>query len=119
MKMFYCLKSKPYIDPPGIFAQIPVASLADLAAVKLETIIGRGTKRDLIDIYFLAQKFTLDKLFGYYQEKYDNLKERELMLKKALIFLGEADTDEMPQMLVPTNWGEVKKWLVKEVRKLE
>lgn len=100
------------------FYQIKVASLPDLAAMKLETVIGRGTKRDFIDIYFLAQKYGLRELFEFYQEKYGNLEERELILKKGLIFFEEADKEEMPKMLVKANWNEIKKWILGEVRKL-
>lgn len=100
------------------YYQVPVASLPDLAAMKMETIIGRGTKRDLIDIYFLSQKFTLRKLFAFYQKKYGNLEERELMLKKAMVFFDEADKDEMPDMLAPIDWEEIKRWFLSEVKKL-
>lgn len=109
----------PLIGSLDSLNDVAVASEADLAAMKLDTILGRGTKRDLIDIYFLAKKFSLAKLFEYYQKKYCNLCERELMLKKALIYFDEADKDEMPQMRVPFNWRQVKKWLVEEVRKSE
>lgn len=97
---------------------IPVASLPDLACMKLETVIGRGTKRDFIDIYFLAQKYRLAKLFKFYQKKYGNLKERELMLKKGLIFFADAEADEMPDMEIPVDWKEVKRYLLAEVRHL-
>lgn len=95
-----------------------MASLPDLAAMKLETVIGRGTKRDLIDIYFLAQKFSLSRLFDFYQEKYGNLSERELMIKKALVFFEEAEGDEMPDMLEKVSWQEIKEWLVSQVANL-
>lgn len=107
------------IRKPGIFYSIKVASLPDLAAMKLETVIGHGTKRDFMDIYFSAQKYGLQKLFEFYQEKYGNLEERELMLKKGLVFFEEADKEEIPQMLVKTDWSEVKRWILSEVRKLQ
>lgn len=100
------------------FHAVLVASLPDLAAMKLDTVIGRGTKRDLIDIYFLAQKFGLRKMFNYYQEKYGNLAERELMIKKALVFFEEAEEDEMPDMLIEVSWEKVKKWFAAEVAKV-
>lgn len=98
--------------------QIKVASLADLSAMKLDTIIGRGTKRDLIDVYFLAQKFGFDKLFEYYDKKYKNFKEREIMIKKALVYFDDAETDEMPDMLVDTDWEKIKGWLNDKTRKV-
>lgn len=109
----------PLIASTELYGAIPVASLPDLAAMKLEAIIGRGTRRDFIDIYFLAQKFTLENLFGFYQEKYGNLAERELMLKKSLVYFEDADKEEMPNMLVPASWPEIKKWFIKKIKALK
>lgn len=106
------------IRKPAILYRVSVALLPDLAAMKLETVIGRGTKRDFVDIYFLAQKYGLWKIFEFYQEKYGNLEERELMIKKGLIFFEEADKEEMPAMLIRVGWNEIKRWILQEVRKL-
>lgn len=103
------------IAPLEFYKHTPIASLKDLAAMKLDAILGRGTKRDLIDIYFLSQKLNLKKLLNFYQEKYGNLEERELMLKKALVFFADANKDEMPDMLVKADWDSIKKWFVSEV----
>lgn len=94
---------------------VNIASLPDLSAMKLDTVLTRGTKRDLIDIYFLAQKFGLIKLYEYYQKKYSNFEEREIMIKKALVYFEEAEADEMPEMLIALNWEEVKKYFRKNI----
>lgn len=95
---------------------LELASLQDLAAMKLSTVVSRGTKRDLIDIYFLGQKYSLGELFAFYQEKYGNLDEAEIAIKKGLVYFEEADEDEMPEMLSPIDWKQVKKWFLQEVR---
>ena len=92
-----------------------MASLADLAAMKLDTVISRGTKRDLIDIYFLAQKLTLPKMFEFYNMKFGKFKERELMIKKALIYFEDAEQDETPNMLISFDWEKMKEFFKKEV----
>lgn len=94
---------------------VDVASLPDLSAMKLDTVIGRGTKRDLIDIYFLAQKLGLNMLYEFYQKKYGNFEEREIMIKKALVYFEEAEADEMPAMLSEVKWEEVKEYFRKNV----
>jgi hypothetical protein len=109
----------PQIGPCERYYHIPVASLYDLAAMKLDVIIGRGTKRDFIDVYFLARKFTLTTLFSYYQQKYNHFEEKELMLKKSLVYFADAEKDDMPHMLAPVNWSEIKKWFTKEIRTLK
>ncbi len=96
----------------GIF----LASLPDLAAIKLDTVISRGAKRDLIDIYFLTKKYSLPKLFTFYEQKYGNFSDREIMIKKALVYFDDADRDEDPQMLVNVGWKTVKKSLLDFVK---
>jgi len=109
----------PLIGSPELYENIPVASLPDLAAMKLQALIGRGTKRDFIDIYFLAQKFGLASLLSFYQQKFGNLSERELMLKKSLVYFVDAEIEEMPNMLTSIKWIELKKWFTRSVRALK
>jgi predicted nucleotidyltransferase component of viral defense system len=108
----------PQIGMSEVYRQIPVSSLPDLAAMKLDTLIGRGTKRDFIDVYFLAHRYTLAALFSFYQQKYGNFEERKLLLKKSLVYFADADKEEMPYMLEPVNWPEIKKWFITEIKTL-
>ena len=92
---------------------LEVASLKDLAAMKLDAVMSRGTKRDFIDLYFLTREFGADLMFDFYDQKYGNLDERELLLRKALVYFKEADVDEMPNMLIPVDWKNVKSFFIK------
>lgn len=105
----------PMIGKSEKFGEVQIAGLEDLSAMKLEAIISRGTKRDFVDLYFLAKKFGLDKMFEYYDLKYGLFKDRELIMKKALIYFDEADTEEMPNMLTHLDWKEVKAYFTKVV----
>jgi len=98
----------PLIDETTIYNLVEIAGLKDLAAMKLDAIISRGTKRNFIDVYFLTQKFGADQMFEYYDQKYGYLKDRELMIRKALVYFTEANEDEMPRMLIPVEWEDVK-----------
>lgn len=98
------------------FENIKLASLGDLAVIKLDTVISRGTKRDLVDIYFLAQKFGLDNLYKFYDQKFGNFEEREIMIKKSLIYFDDAENDVDPNMLVDFNWGDLKTYFMKNVK---
>lgn len=106
------------ILPPEVYKDILVASLPDLAAMKLNTIMGRGAKRDFIDIYFLAKEYGLKKLLEFYGEKFGNLEEKEIMIKKGLIYFEYADKEYMPDMLVPTDWKKIKQWFISQIRNI-
>ena len=43
---------------------LQIASLKDIACMKLSAIASRGTKKDFIDIYFLLQIYSLETLFS-------------------------------------------------------
>ena len=102
----------PLIESTNDFGNIKVASLKDLAAMKLDTIVSRGTKRDFIDLYFLGKELSIQDMIESYQKKYGNWEDRQMMIKKSLIYFEDAEKDEMPEMLIEVNWEEVKKWLL-------
>ncbi|RLD56450.1 MAG: hypothetical protein DRJ05_11320, partial [Bacteroidetes bacterium] len=47
-----------------------LAGKKDISAMKLAAITGRGSKKDFIDLYFLLQEFSLERILSFYQEKY-------------------------------------------------
>lgn len=104
------------VDEKVDFYGIKLASLPDLCANKLDTVISRSAKRDLVDIYFLAQKFGIPQMFDFYDQKYGNFEDREIMIKKALLYFDDAENDPNPNMLVNFDWNELKKYFKKEVK---
>lgn len=95
-----------WIDAPVVEEQIKLASPKDIAAMKINAIEGRGTKKDFIDIYFLLQHYTLHEILTFYQQKYpENSIFRALM---SLSYFEDAETQIMPVMYVPISWDEIK-----------
>lgn len=103
----------PLIDATASYQGLRVAGLKDLAAMKIDAVMSRGTKRDFIDLYFLAKQFGANQLLEFYDRKYGSLEDREIMIRKALVYFAEADEDEMPRMLVPVKWQVVKDYFIK------
>lgn len=99
---------------------INIASLQDIAAMKIDAISSRGTKRDFTDLYFLVKKFeNLSELFKFYDQKYKKLEANRFHIIKSLTYFDDADKEENPKMLVPDySWEEIKKTLKEEVNKL-
>jgi hypothetical protein len=103
----------PLIGDLVTYEGLQIASLKDLAAMKLDAVLSRGTKRDFIDLYFLTKEYGSELMLDFYDQKYGNLAERELLIRKALVYFKEADGDEMPNMLVPVDWKKVKAFFLK------
>lgn len=95
-----------WIDAPILEDELRLASPKDIAAMKINAIEGRGTKKDFIDIYFLLQHYTLHEILTFYQQKYpENSIFRALM---SLSYFEDAETQIMPVMYVPISWDEIK-----------
>lgn len=111
----------PYklIDKTTDYIGIKLASPKEIAAMKLVAITDRATKKDYIDLYFLAKKkFGIEKMFEFYDQKYQLLDSNRLTLFKSLQFFEDANNSEMPEMIENVNWEEVKKFMQKEVLRL-
>lgn len=92
-----------------------LASPQDIAAMKVNAIEGRGTRKDFVDIYFLLQHYSLDDILGFYQEKYpEHSVFRALM---SLTYFEDAEKQMMPKMFSRVTWDEMKAYIIKEVEK--
>ncbi len=101
------------------FGEILLASKEDIAAMKLVAITDRGTKKDFIDLYFLATEcFSIEKMFEFYDEKYQNFESNKLTLLKALQYFEDAEKSEMPEMIKKVDWEKVKRFFREETIRL-
>ena len=118
VKFSYFYYRYPLINKPSFFSRISIASLEDIAAMKVEAIGSRGTKRDFIDLYFLTRKFSLDKILKFYDKKYHILSSNIRHILSSLKYFADAEDQEMPKMLTPISWNKVKDFFQKEVIRL-
>ena len=100
----------PLIKKTMIFEGIQILSLEDIAAMKIHALEDRGTKRDFIDLYFLAKEFSLEQMLQFYGRKYGVLKEHLYIILRSMDYFAEAEIDDLPEMLIPVSWEEVKKF---------
>jgi hypothetical protein len=95
----------------------PLASLEDLACMKLSAIAQRGARKDFCDIYALGKKaFSLSQMLGFYQKKF-SIRDIGSVLY-GLVYFDDAESERMPRMLLDVGWREIKNTIlgwVKEV----
>lgn len=104
----------PWLDLPIVEDGVRLASLNDIAAMKVSAIVNRGTKKDFIDLYTLLQHFALDEILDMYSRKYSD--GSLFIVMKSLTYFDDAETDPMPNVLNDTTWETVKDFLRKVVR---
>jgi len=100
------------IDDFKIFNKIRLAGLKDIAAMKLEAIAGRGSKKDFIDMFFLLKRYTLEEIFTFHTRKYGTGLSNQYHLLKSLVYFADAEAEAMPVMINRLDWDDVKKQIV-------
>ena len=75
-------------------------------AMKLTAIMGRGSKKDFIDLYFILKNYTLTTLMDFYSKKYHD--GSIFLVLKSLAYFEDADEQEMPFMFHNTSWQTMK-----------
>ena len=104
----------PWIDNPVFGDGFVLASDKDIAAMKVNAIIGRGTRKDFIDVYTLLQHYSLTELMEFYKQKYPEFSEYRALL--SLTYFDDAEMQEMPVMYIDTPWETMKSTIVKAVK---
>lgn len=119
VKFSYFYYSYPLIKKTSLFSKINIASLEDIAAMKIAAICDRGTKRDFIDLYFLIKEtFSLEEILEFYDKKYRVLSNNIYHIIKSLSYFVDAESQDSPKMLIPVSWKEVKKFFQNQAIKL-
>ncbi len=103
-----------WIDEPVTEEGLVLASPKDIAALKINAIEGRGTKKDFVDIDELLKHYDLSDILGFYSEKYPNYSIFRALL--SLTYFEDAETQAMPVMFSSVTWDEIKKNILEVVK---
>ena len=107
----------PFIRPFLVLENIRMASLEDIAAMKLDAITGRGSKKDFYDLFFLLQHYSIDELFSFYTEKYPH--QTTFHVARSLTYFDDAEIQPSPIVFDKTiTWETVKKKIISVIQTL-
>jgi len=96
---------EPLVDLPDLACR--VASLEDLAAMKLLAVDQRGAKKDFLDIHALGRHgWSIADMVGLFCRKF--AVEDISRVLYSLCYFDDADPDPMPQMHAGVAWEEAK-----------
>lgn len=105
----------PWIKDVVNIDGVRLASIEDIAALKVNAIIRRGTRKDFVDLFFLLKRFSLKEILSFYEEKYEKKANIQMALR-SMVFFDDAESDPMPVMLKPFDWSEAKERIQDSVR---
>ena len=85
--------------------------------MKLVAISGRGCRKDFADLYLILQdEPSLEGYFDLLPRKYGESRVNAYHILKSLTYFDDAESEPMPQMLVPFDWKECKAFFIREAR---
>jgi len=100
----------PLISPSERVAElaVPLASEADLTAMKLHAIASRGAARDFWDLHTLLERrgSSLAEAIAEHSERYAGEDPGHVL--RSLVYFGDADASPLPRGLDPKVWAEIR-----------
>lgn len=109
---------QPLVRPLIRRGRIRIAAIEDIGLMKVGAIIGRGSRKDFVDLYAICQRLPLSRLLALGGQKFRRVRDFRLQALKALTFFEDAERD--PPLMTPTPlaWNRVKAFFIREVRVL-
>lgn len=106
--------SESYMD-----SKFRLASLQDIAAMKLNAIVGNGTRyKDFADVAFLSGYMSLGEMIDCYEKKYPNV--NGVMALKSLCYFDDIDFNVDIGFTNPKiKWEIIEKRLIEMVKKVD
>jgi hypothetical protein len=104
----------PLISDVVLFDGIRMASLQDIAAMKVNAISGIGTRvKDFVDIYFLLKTMSFQAIIDSFSKKYGTRNEFHAI--KSLTYFDDVDIQTWPEMILEPElqFQEIKNSILK------
>ena len=108
----------PMLYPLSSLSDVAIADPRDIGCMKISAIASRGTKRDFVDLYQLAQHERLEHLLTLFENKFADVRYNMVHILKSLTYFKDADREPMPDVLMPLSWDQVKEFFTKEVPRI-
>ncbi len=113
----------PYglIGKTETYKKIEIASIEDVAAMKVGALVQRGKRRDFVDLFYLLQKFSLDEILKFTLKKFPGY--QEMLVLRALIFFEGAEGEDLQRGIrifdKNFSWTKAKEKIFEEVKKYQ
>jgi len=109
----------PVVEPPDLGSGVPVASLKDIAAMKVEAIASRGARKDFLDLYFICREgLGLAGALDAFERRFATARPDLAHRLKALTYFDDAEREPEALLLKPVAWSTVREFFEAEVRSL-
>ncbi len=102
-----------------VYSGVNIASVMDIACMKITAISSRGSKKDFFDIWIILKQFSLREIFDAIERKFVGVDYSPMHFLKTLTYFNDAESDPDPILFVEITWEEVKDDIMKRVKSEE
>ena len=96
-----------------------IASIEDIALMKMDAILSRANRKDFYDLYFISQNIPLKRLLDLAPKQYPSVRDFEVQVTKRLVYFESAEHDPDPILLQIVSWDAVKNYFAEQAKSIE
>ncbi|RYD19231.1 MAG: hypothetical protein EOP88_19755 [Verrucomicrobiaceae bacterium] len=96
----------PILETGDVIQGISLISLPDLAAMKLNEVANRGSKKDFYDVVELLEHFSIREMVGFFTKKY--VTSDPFSVIRSLAWFEEAELEPDPFSRNGLTWDDVQ-----------
>ena len=109
----------PLVAPLVEADSIRLASIEDIALMKLDALLSRAARKDFYDLYFICQEKPLRSLYDLATNKYRSVRDFEAQTLKRLVYFENAEAEKDPILLKSISWNTVKEFFTQQAKEIE
>ncbi len=103
---------KPLLQAEGI----ALASVEDIALMKLDALLSRASRKDFHDLYAICQRISLRELLALAPRKYPSIRDFEAQVARHMIAFERAEAESPVPLIEQVEWGTAKEWFREQAK---
>ncbi|HWR59529.1 MAG TPA: nucleotidyl transferase AbiEii/AbiGii toxin family protein [Thermodesulfovibrionales bacterium] len=96
IKVSFLKYDYPFLEKPALIDGIQVASVLDIAAMKVIAVSQRGTRRDFIDLFCIIQDMPFYKIAEHMVRRFGKERINPVHIGKSLVYFADAESNPEP-----------------------
>lgn len=105
---------KPLLSAEGI----ALASVTDIALMKMDALLSRASRKDFHDLYAICQRMTLREIFDLAPRKYPSVRDFEAQVTRHMIAFERAEVESPLPLIEQVEWETVKAWFREQAKNI-
>jgi len=95
-----------------------LASVADIALMKMDALLARASRKDFHDLYAICKRISLRELFDMAPNKYPSVRDFEAQVTRHMVYFERAEQETPVPLIEKVDWETVKRWFRAQAKEI-